>query len=391
MSYFCSRGLWICSRQLLNSQARNLSKLLTKTRAYSWAATTIAKEIQDQPVVVSAAKVKQPDAVYVEFNDNVSWCFKNIWLRDNCRCPECIHPNTLQKTVETMNLDLRIQAKNVRVNKTGEVEVEWISSDESAAHKSAYDAKWLYNYSTCFRNSTNIKRFIHPPVEYWNANTFPTGKPPTIQFEDFMETREGLKTFLEGMIKYGIALVRGTPATEEGIIQTTERFSFIRSTMYGKTYNVRFIPTNPRLHLAYTGLALEQHTDLPYKETTPGIQILHCIQSSLVGGTHEAGGMSIFNDGYYAANWLKKNHPEHFDILSTIPITFTLFDTAVNRWYTSIDKVIETDHERNIKKIHVNNRSMSPPEIPGDKVTTFYEAYQKNCTIQKLVKARKRR
>ncbi|XP_022242141.1 trimethyllysine dioxygenase, mitochondrial-like [Limulus polyphemus] len=331
MASFCSRGLRICSRQLLNSQARNFSKFPTKMRAYSWAATFAKTQRQDQQVTVSAVKVNQPDTVHVEFSDNMSCCFKNIWLRDNCQCPECIHPQTLQKIVDTVNLDLGTRPKNVGVNETGQVEVEWISSDGSSTHKSAYDIKWLYEYSKCFRDSANICRYIHPSVEYWNLNTFPTGKPPTIQYEDFMETDEGLKAFLEAMIKYGIALIKGTPTTEEGIIKTTERFSFVTPTMYGKSFNVKFIPTDPRLHLAYTGFALEQHTDLPYKEKSPGIQILHCINSSLVAGTHEAGGMSVFNDGYYAANWLKENHPEYFHILSTIPITAYVSMNSVAR------------------------------------------------------------
>ncbi|XP_022242143.1 uncharacterized protein LOC111085868 [Limulus polyphemus] len=53
--------------------------------------------------------------------------------------------------------------------------------------------------------------------------------------------------------------------------------------------------------------------------------------------------------------------------------------TAVNRWYTSACPLIGIDYQGNIKEIHVNNRSMSPPEIAEDKITSFYEAYQLFC------------
>jgi rubredoxin len=28
--------------------------------------------------------------------------FSHVWLRDNCMCPECLHPKTLQRQIDTL-------------------------------------------------------------------------------------------------------------------------------------------------------------------------------------------------------------------------------------------------------------------------------------------------
>lgn len=44
----------------------------------------------------------------------------------------------------------------------------------------------------------------------------------------------------------------------------------------------------------------------------PGANFLHCIEQ-----TESAGGFSLISDGFYAAEKLKLNYPELFDVLST--------------------------------------------------------------------------
>ena len=80
------------------------------------------------------------------------------------------------------------------------------------------------------------------------------------------------------------------------------RFGFIRETNYGRLFEVRVVadPDN----LAFTARALEPHTDNPYRDPAPTLQLLHCIQDS--GG----GGATFFLDGFALANGFARSIPK---------------------------------------------------------------------------------
>ena len=56
----------------------------------------------------------------------------------------------------------------------------------------------------------------------------------------------------------------------------------MRETNYGRNFEVR-TEVNPS-NLAYTGLGLQAHTDNPYRDPVPTIQVLYCLESSAAGG-----------------------------------------------------------------------------------------------------------
>ena len=71
-------------------------------------------------------------------------------------------------------------------------------------------------------------------------------------------------------------------------------------------------PTN----LAYTGLGLPPHTDNPYREPVPTLQLLYCLENSATGGESQV------IDGFAAALALKDEAPEDFEILTKTPVPF---------------------------------------------------------------------
>ena len=52
----------------------------------------------------------------VIFEDNSISDFHPLWLRDNCHCPECVHPDTKQKLLDTAGLDVRVHISETTVN-----------------------------------------------------------------------------------------------------------------------------------------------------------------------------------------------------------------------------------------------------------------------------------
>ena len=60
--------------------------------------------------------------------------------------------------------------------------------------------------------------------------------------------------------------------------RVAEMFGHVRETNSGRIFDVGSVPS-PR-NLAYTEMPLGVHTDNPYRDPVPGLQLLHCLESS---------------------------------------------------------------------------------------------------------------
>ena len=73
-------------------------------------------------------------------------------------------------------------------------------------------------------------------------------------------------------------------------------------------------------NLAYTGLPLQFHTDLPHYSSPPQVQLLHCIsQTSCPGGSNK------LVDGFAVAEELRREDPEAFRLLATVRMEYKDF------------------------------------------------------------------
>lgn len=74
-----------------------------------------------------------------------------------------------------------------------------------------------------------------------------------------------------------MAVLRGVPTEKDKIQDVVRRFAYVKETQYGLTFDVINKPVEGS-HLAYTGVALAHHTDMNYREKSPGMQLLHCLK-----------------------------------------------------------------------------------------------------------------
>lgn len=75
----------------------------------------------------------------VEWSDGYKARFPYVFLFDNCRCPDCFHPASYQRSVLMANIDPDIRPTGHEVVQNGEViQVTWPNG-----HVSPYPAKWL--------------------------------------------------------------------------------------------------------------------------------------------------------------------------------------------------------------------------------------------------------
>lgn len=227
--------------------------------------------------------------------------FDYVWLRDHCRSASCYNSKTHQRSLDTASVDLCIKPKTVHLDETT-LCLTWPDG-----HVTKYDLDWLV------RNSyEGQKQKVIQPRIFWNAEIYQRAQVPSVDFQSFLETNEGLKNFLQNFLLYGIAFVENVPPTQEHTEKLAERISLIRETIYGRMWY--FTSDFSRGDTAYTKLALDRHTDTTYFQEPCGIQVFHCLK-------HEGtGGRTLLVDGFYAAEQVLQKAPEQFELLTKVPL-----------------------------------------------------------------------
>jgi trimethyllysine dioxygenase len=231
--------------------------------------------------------------------------FPNLWLRDNCQCQQCTHPQTKQRLIDTFEIDPDIKIASLEPSHAG-LAIKWANPK----HESYFPWSWLMTHvpSPATKSSRWSRRWDHvPPASDISAY-------PAVTYDSIMSPdNHGLLAYLTAIEKYGFCLAPNTPVTTEATEALLNRIAFIRPTHYGAFWDFTSI-ANPT-DTAYTTLPLPAHTDNTYFTDPCGLQLFH-----ILSHTNGSGGESILVDGFAAAKHLHKISPKHYDILSEIPI-----------------------------------------------------------------------
>ncbi|MGO1502144.1 MAG: TauD/TfdA family dioxygenase [Marinobacter sp.] len=163
------------------------------------------------------------------------------------------------------------------------------------------------------------------------------------------------------------------PIESEAICRVVELFGYVRDTNYGRFFEVR-TEVNP-VNLAYTGLGLQVHTDNPYRDPVPTLQLLSCLENSVDGGD------SVVVDSFRAVEILREEAPEMFTVLAGQPANFTYSGNG-GVYLHSKRPMIELGPDSELLAVWFNNRSLGPlTDIPFDQMSDFYAAYREFAEI----------
>ena len=182
-----------------------------------------------------------------------------------------------------------------------------------------------------------------------------------------------LKAFLVDLKGFGLALVEGLGGDPEAGIAFGQRIACIRETYFGRIFEVH---THPRPNsLAYTAHALALHTDLPYFETPPDVQFLHCVRNGAVGGA------SLFVDGFRAGQVLREEAPEDFDLLSRQRMPYRFIDDVSDMRHRR--PVLALDDDGELAEIALSPALADEIRLDADPsaTRTYYAAYRRLMTI----------
>ncbi|NKB67312.1 MAG: DUF971 domain-containing protein [Candidatus Latescibacteria bacterium] len=300
---------------------------------------------------ISTCQLLNADLV-IRWEDGLKGRYHPLWLRDNCPCVQCRHPGSGQRLLETATIPAATHPAAYRPETDGDLAVDW----QPEGHQSRYPAALLRAYA----QEAAAPEYV--PIAW--EGSFDTALVE-MAYDDLGQDK-ALHRWLTNLPVYGFALLRQCPLQEGLVEEVAQHFGYVRQTNYGRIFDVRSV-SDPN-NLAYTGLALSPHTDNPYRDPVPGLQLLHCLVSSA------AGGESILVDGLAVTNDLRQHHPEFFDLLSNHPVRFHFSDQETE--LTATAPLIALDHQGQFAGVRFNNRSIAPFRLPADQMAPFYRAYR---------------
>lgn len=175
--------------------------------------------------------------------------------------------------------------------------------------------------------------------------------PPAFDVVGRRRDAADVSRIADDVVTTGLAYVTGIAPDAGEVLRFAGSIGFVRETNYGRLFDVRAEPE--AANLAYTALALPLHTDNPYRDPTPTVQVLHCLRPAPEGGA------TVLSDGLAAAEWLQANNPEAFERLATTPVTFRFHDDHVDLMCRRT--VIELGADRTVRGVAINHRSLATP------------------------------
>lgn len=262
------------------------------------------------------------------------------WARDACRCADCRHPSNDQHLIDATSLAGWTVVRTDHLDGALDVTLHHASGERHRCHIPAASGRdfgplrWTSSLGAGLRAESTDWQDDHGP-------------------------------FVEQLARRGIALFQGCGVAPGTVLEVGNTIGHVRSTNYGDLFDV--IAEPDPVNLAYTPLGLPAHTDNPYRDPCPTVQLLHCIDAA------EDGGASRFVDGLTVAEHLREHDRESFDLLTSVEVTFRYHGDAED--LRARRPLIDVHNDGEIMAISVNNRSMEPLDVGDPRSARFYRAY----------------
>jgi len=286
-----------------------------------------------------------------------------LWLRDHCQMPTSRNPSNGQRLINITDIPADIGIANASLE--GRSLVIEFSGD---GHRSEFDIDWLRANCYCLNPQQDDRSEAFKTL--WDSESFSEGLP-RCSYADFCGLDRSRLGALQAVRDLGFVILDGVDCAAGEVLKVIRQFGFVRETNYGPLFDVRTTvePTN----LAFTNLGLGCHLDNPYRDPVPGLQLLHCLESSTSGGE------SILQDGFMAASVLRREDPDHFKILSRTWINFRFRDADTD--LQARVPLIEVNDRDQVIKLRFNNRSIDTLKLPAETLRQFYPAYRHYAEI----------
>ena len=276
-----------------------------------------------------------------------------FWLRERIDSDEFVDKGTQQRLFDPTTLEVEIGIKKVEIQN----DILRINFNDGIISKLEIN-KIINEFSIKDNIANSIKR-IKWDSSLKNIKNFD-------YVENMFETKE-MYNLLISFYEYGFVIIKKVPTKNNFLVKFANLIGSVRRTNFGEHFNVRSKP-NPN-DLAYTSLNLTPHTDNPYRNPVPCIQILHCIENEV------SGGLSTLVDGFTVTENLKKEFPKFYEILTKIKVRFKFIDKNVilEDW----SELIKLNNKKEFKQVRFSPRLDYVPILEKSELELFYKARKK--------------
>jgi len=272
-----------------------------------------------------------------------------LWLRERCRDAASVDAHTEQRLYNPSDLDPCGTIAHIAKTGAGCFEVAF-----------ADGAAGCFSPAEIWAELPAGADPVLPEPAPWSA-TVPS--PRAIDWRSCTESAVQAAALHEFLL-HGYIILNHVPPRPSAVLDVARHFGIPRETNFGILFDVRSLPEAN--DLAYTSLALDPHTDNPYRAPVPGIQLLHCLANRTPGG------LSTLVDGLAVAEALRLEAPRSFDILTATPVRFRYVDAATD--LVASAPLIEIDAAGRFSAIHYSPRLDFVPLLPPHTLELFYGA-----------------
>ncbi|WP_119391222.1 2-trimethylaminoethylphosphonate dioxygenase [Taklimakanibacter lacteus] len=292
--------------------------------------------------------------------------FHALWLRDNALDGATRNASNGQRLITVLDIPAATRLSAADISTGGDLTLRFEPEGKSVSYPASWLARHIYD-----RKSDGRHGWVAPQIATWDGTL--AAKTPVIAHERARTDRAAFGQWLAGIRRYGFGVMTDMPTTSGALIEVARMFGFVRETNYGKWFEVR-AEVNPN-NLAYTNLGLQAHTDNPYRDPVPTLQLLACLENTVEGGE------SVVVDGFRAAERLREEDPKGFSLLARHCARFEYAGSAGVR-LQSKRPMIELGPDGELIAIRFNNRSAAAfIDIPYDDMEAYYAAYRRFAGI----------
>ncbi|CAD5214345.1 unnamed protein product [Bursaphelenchus xylophilus] len=325
-------------------------------RFYQGRPMTVTPGIDDHVSNVVLIKSADPKFLSIELQmeDTESLRIPLVWLRDHCRSEKFYDYKTNQRKSNVTSLFDQARLSMHKVPFEFDKKHQLLTVRWEDGHESTFNSKELLDWAVFTRKDYDecASRTL------WNASTL--REIPSVSSQNF-----DFAVFARLFVRFGVAAVLGVESrNEKATKKLCESIAPYHGTFFGDFW---VFGTNEKPNeaaydkhedSAYGNAEIGPHNDGTYMDQTPGIQVLHCLRQA------NEGGENIFVDGFAAAEQLKKERPDLFDVLATTPVEHHYLEGLDSPNFGSDDYFDEdpsTVNEKRKEKLHA--RSVGKPVL----------------------------
>ncbi len=240
------------------------------------------------------------------WSDGVELSAYVLWLRENAVGNGGVDLSTREGLIDPVELTNDIAITSLEVSASGSLIVEF-APDGVRSH---YHPGWLRHVADGNHRATSWL----PAPKTWTTESM--SEPPTHDGSTVLTDEAVFGQWLDDLVRFGLARLRGCPLDHDFNALLASKIGAVRDTNFGPIWDVvadiTLAGSDETNSTANTNLRLGPHTDLPTRETPPGFQFLHCVQNNA------AGGHSTMADGAAVVEAIQREHPEHYEALTTL-------------------------------------------------------------------------